>query len=204
MRAIAIPAVLACGCAYVAYDHMAGPPTQLVHASPDAVYSAFSDAASDLEQGGTVEQGNGQYVAYQVIVDKVPGKSIDASWLIGGNEAGHLHLDFSAADQGATRVAGKVDFDKEKFRDAFRGHGEIYKVMPLVQEDWELRTALRTAAEKIEAGKAIASFSIQPGTPENDWSPAQQRAYSSQQMRNATKPMIDPAADARKAMGRSY
>jgi hypothetical protein len=193
-----------CACAYLAFAGFGGPVHQQVHAPPERVYSAFSETFANAEQSGIAEAEPGHPVAYQVLVDKVADKSIDVTWTIEGKEAGRLHLGFEPEGAGGTMITGTIDADTQKIRDTFHGSSGAFPSSSAFAMNAGLSTMLAEAAGKIENGEPLGSFGKrmdvsnggQVGRPSNS-------SYADRtRQRAATRPMLDPNADAARYLNR--
>jgi hypothetical protein len=194
---------LCCGCAYMAFAGFGGPARQLVHASPDKVYSAFSESFSNVEQSGIVKSESGP-VAYQVEVEKVADRSIDVVWDISGDEAGHLHLGFAPDGKGNTMVTGTVKADAQKIRDTLGYSAASFPTGSSFAMDAGLSTMLADAAKKIEDGEPIGAFGKRIDVSDGDWSRTGRNYAEEARQREATRPIVNPDADARKYLHHDY
>jgi hypothetical protein len=196
MRAVVFGVPLICACAYVAFAGLGRPAEEVVHAPPAKVYSAFADAFSDTEQSGVTEV-HGQSVAYQITVDEVEDKSIDVVWEIAGEKAGHLRLGFAPNGENDTTVTGSITADAQKMDEIFRHGSSGVGDTPAFVMNVGLRSALSDAGKKIEDGIPLAKWGQRVDS-------ANERSADEARHRAATKPMIDPDAEARRYLHQGY
>jgi hypothetical protein len=190
-----------CGCACMGYWGLGGPAGQVVHAAPDKVYSAFEDGFSDAEQSGVV-QANGQSVAYQIEVEKVRNKSIDVIYEISGEKVGHLHLGFAPEGQGDTMVTGTIVANAQKIHETLGYSTTGFPDSPVV--DLGLAPMLSDAAKKIEEGMPLGKFGKRIDASNGDCGSSCRNYADEARQRAATRPMVDPDADARRYLRPSY
>lgn len=192
---------LCCGCAYMAFAGFGGPVHQVVHAPPGQVYSAFSESFANAEQSGIAEAEPGHPVAYQIDVDKVVDKSIDLTWTIEGKEAGRLHLGFEPDGEGDTKVTGLINADTQKIRDTFHGSSGAFPSSSAFVMNAGLSTMLAEAAQKIEKGEPLGSFG-RMDISDRGYGQSTSRYADRARQRAATRPMLDPNAEAARYLNR--
>jgi hypothetical protein len=187
----------------LAFAGFGAPVHQAVQAPPDRVYSAFSETFANAEQSGIAEAEPGHPVAYQVLVDKVVDKSIDVTWTIEGKEAGRLHLGFEPEGAGGTMITGTIKADTQKIRDTFHGSSGAFPSSSAFVMNAGLSTMLAEAADKIEKGEPLGSFGRRTDISERGQVGRPSSSYADRaRQRAATRPMLDPGADAARYLNR--
>lgn len=204
MRVMGVGGALCCACAYMAYANFGGAVHQRVHASPHQVYEAFAESFSDAEQGGVTEPRVGESVQYEVKLDEVRDKSIDLRFTLDAKEAGRLHLDFAPDGDDQTMITGTVDADQHLIYDKLGSHAGSIPNSPALAFNLGLKSMLEKAAEKIEKGeplgRAIDGFEMR----HEEYSDSARRAAEYRRQREATEPMVDPDAAARRYLNQRY
>jgi hypothetical protein len=193
-------AVLALGGCGLAGSHDAD---QIVKKDPETVYaaldSAFSDAISEGNNGAAAEHGQ------VTTIDRDPGKSLDLKVMIQGRQAVRMRFGVEPANGGAdTRLTGDIDVDQAVLRESIREQGGDDAKLPAIPSfafDMAMKKVVAEIGQKIEAGEPLngsRSTLAMATTPEPSPSASESRWEQSRRQEAATKPMVDPDADARK------
>jgi hypothetical protein len=201
MRKLLIgPALTAVGYATGAY--YGADAEQLVHKKPAAVREAVEQSLSDRE--GTMELEDGKPVPYKVKLDRDLGDDrLVAHLMMDGREGAAADIGFTPQGGGeATLMAVKVHADHAVLREALAGTA---KARLAYAPDWmlnlTLKPVLRQLSQQIEAGEALGD-PMRGGQSEAEWEsslpPEKQQQLQQWRQYDATRPMTDPDADARR------
>jgi hypothetical protein len=201
--------------------------SQRIEKGPSAVYEAFESNFSSSESSGTAML-EGRSVPTQLKVDKVPGKALDAIYLVDGDEVARVHLSFASASGGAaTDVGGTLHVEPGRFPDDMKL--PIPSKLPQFALDQALASMLKTAARQIEetgslgAGgtpfEAARSAAAAASSADSQWARRERQEAATapttdlgsweqrEAMRNATRPGLDasrPTLDASRPTSRGY
>ena len=188
------------GIGWVAGSYYGADAQQLVRKNPDTTYEGVSHALDNVPEKGTSEV-DGKSVQYEVWVEREPDRQLIVHVLFGGREGGRAEIGF--APQGKdTVITAKAHGDRAVLSDAFAGTS---KARLAYAPDWMLnlltvRPLLQQLAQQIEAGQPAAI----PGMSEAEWEarlPAdQQQQLQAWRQYDASRPSVDPDADARNYM----
>lgn len=193
------------GAIYVAGSIYGRDSEQLVHKSPASTYAAFEDSLSAIAQKGTTSFDGGTPMAYELKVDRTPDQQLVLRLFFDGKQGAEADMDFVPQNDGKnTLVIAKVHGDRAVLRTALAGTD---KARLAYAPDWMLnltmRPVLRQLAQQVEDGETGGN-AFQDWTPadsEANWearlTPEQREAVAAGQQYEATRPVVDPNADAR-------
>jgi hypothetical protein len=200
MRKLLIGPVLT-GAGWFAGSYYGASAQQLVHKSPDDTYEGISQAIDAMPQSGTTNIEGGKPVPFEVHVDRALDKQLIVHLLFAGREGARAQIDFTPEDDGKdTVVTVRAHGERAVLSDTLAGTS---RARLAYAPDWMLnlltvRPLLRQWAEQIESGKAVEV----PGMNEADWEsslPAdQQREVQEYRQYDASRPTVDPDADAQR------
>ncbi|HKX91852.1 MAG TPA: hypothetical protein VJM15_05430 [Sphingomicrobium sp.] len=176
---------------------------QIVKKDPETVYaaldSAFSDAVADGNHGAAAEHGQ------VTTIDRDPGKSLDLKVMIEGKQAVRMRFGVEPANGGAdTRLTGDIDVDQAVLRESIREQGGDDAKLPAIPSfafDMAMKKVVAEIGKKIEAGEPLGgsrSTLAMATSPDPSPSASESRWEQRRRQEAATRPMVDPDADARK------
>ena len=175
---------------------------QVVHKNPEVVYAAVARAIDTGERRGTM-QIESVKVPYEVEVDRVPDERLVVRLMMNGRQGGEGQIGFAPENGGKdTLMTLKVHTDHKVIGEAFAGTS---KAKLAFAPDWLLnlaaKTLLQQVAEQIEQGALVAN-PAQAYLSQADWEaslpPEKQREVQEWRQYEASKPMVDPSADAKR------
>jgi hypothetical protein len=200
MRKLLIgPALL--GAAYAGGSYYGADAEQAVHKAPDVVRDAVEQAASD--RSGTIELEGGKPVPYETKVERADDGALAVRVMMGGRQAAVTDVAFLAQNGGNdTLMTVKIHTDHAVLREALAGTS---KARLAYAPDWMLnltaRPVLSKLAERIDKGEAVGD-PMHGFQPQADWEaslpPEKQRKVQEWRQYDASRPMVDPDADAKK------
>jgi len=173
---------------------------QLVRKSPAATYEGVSHALDNVPVKGS-SQVEGKPVQYQVRIEREPDRQLIVHLLFGDREGGRAEISFVPRGED-TVITAKAHGDRAVLSDALAGTS---KSRLAYAPDWMLnlltvRPLLQQLAQQIESGQPPSI----PGMSEAQWEarlPAdQQRQLEAWRQYDASRPSVDPNADAEKYM----
>ena len=194
------------GAAYVAGSAYGRDAEQVVHKSPSATYAAVEQALANVRQSGTTFFDGGTPVPYEIKIDRTLDQRLNVILLFSGREGAEADLRFSPQNGGTdTLITTKIHGDHGVLRSALAGTS---KARLAYAPDWMLNLTFRPILQQ------LATQIEQGGTPEfegmtSDDAKAQWEAGLNQEQREqvsewqqyqATRPAVDPSADAERSM----
>lgn len=178
---------------------------QLVHKSPRVTYAGIEQALDNLPSSGKTFFEGGNPVPYEIKIDRIADQQLKVSLYFAGQEGAQAELDFIPRNDGKdTLVVTKIHSNHSVLRTALAGTD---KAKLAYAPDWMLnmsvRPVLQQLAAEVEKG-AAADF----GMSEADSGPEPQPyaaneqpdLVSEAQQEEATRPLVDPDADAKRHM----
>jgi hypothetical protein len=174
---------------------------QLVHKSPSATYDGVSRAIDNMKQSGTTHFEGGQPMLYELRVDRTADRQLLVHILFDGREGGSIDLGFAPqADGKDTLVSGKVHGDRAVLGPALAGSSSARLAYA---PDWmlnllTLRPLLQRVAQQIEQGQPAQVAGMTQADWESSLPADQQQQVQAWRQYDATRPNVDPNADARK------
>lgn len=202
MRKLLIGPILT-GCGYAAGSYYGSDAEQVVRKSPDVVQSAIEQVVANRDSG-TLEPEGGKPVPYELkLDDHAPGEPLVVRMTMNGREGVVAHIRLTPEANGeATLMAVQVHTDHSVLRDALAGSA---KARLAYAPDWMLnltaRPVLQKLAEQIESGEALGD-PMRGFESEADWESSlpqdQQKKLQAWRQYDASRPMTDPGADAKR------
>jgi hypothetical protein len=192
------------GAGYAAGSYYGSDAEQLVHKSPSVTYAAVEQALDNMRQSGTTSFDGGTSVPYELHVERTLDQKLVLTLLFEGKQGAEADIDFSPRDGGAgTLIATRIHADRSVLRPVLAGTS---KERLAYAPDWMLnltfKPVLQQLATQIEQGQAASFDGLSEGEAEARWESnltAEQRDEVSQyQQYEATRPAVDPEADARR------
>jgi hypothetical protein len=191
------------GAAYAAGAYYGADAEQLVRKSPETTYASVEQMLGNLPASGTTGFEGGTPIPYQLRIDRTPDERLVATLSFGGRDGASADFRFAPAGDGqATLVIAKIHGDHAVLRQVLSGTS---KAKLAYAPDWMLnltaRPLLRQLAAQIEKGEG--GNSTLPGfQSQADWEaslpPDEQQQLQAWHQYEATKPVVDPNAAARK------
>jgi hypothetical protein len=191
------------GIGYAAGSYYGADAEQLVHKSPDVVRASVEQALTD--RSGTMDLEGGKPIPYEVKFDQDAGDGkLVAHLIMAGREGAAADVSFTPQVGDATLMAVKLHTDHAVLREALAGTD---KARLAYAPDWmlnlTLRPVLQQLAQQIESGAAV-------GDPMNGFEtradyeaslpPDRQKQIQEWRQYDASRPMTDPDADAKRYM----
>jgi hypothetical protein len=192
------------GAGYAAGSYYGSNAEQLVHKSPSITYAAVEQALDNMRQSGTTSFDGGTPVPYELHVERTLDQKLVLTLLFDGKKGAEADIEFSPRDGGATTlIATRIHADRSVLRPVLAGTS---KARLAYAPDWMLnltfKPVLQQLATQIEQGQAASFEGLSEGEAEARWESnltAEQRDEVSQyQQYEATRPAVDPDADARR------
>jgi len=192
------------GAGYAAGSYYGSEAEQLVHKSPSVTYAAVEQALDNMRQSGTTSFEGGTPVPFELHVERTLDQKLVLTLLFDGKQGAEADIEFSPRDGGATTlIATRIHADRSVLRPVLAGTS---KARLAYAPDWMLnltfKPVLQELATQIEQGQAASFEGLSEGEAEARWESnltAEQRDEVSQyQQYEATRPAVDPDADARR------
>jgi hypothetical protein len=165
-----------------------------------------SHALDNMPQSGTTQFDGGKPVPFELRVDRQLDRQLIVHVLFAGREAGSTQIDFAPQNGGKdTMITAKAHGERAVLTDALAGTS---KARLAYAPDWMLniltvRPLLQQLAQQIETGQQAEI----PGMSQADWEsslpPDQQREVQQYRQYEASRPTVDPDADAQRYMSGS-
>lgn len=178
---------------------------QLVHRNPTVTYAAFDQAISNVPESGTTFFDGGTPMPYTIEVDRELNRRLTVSILFAGREGARAELDFVPAGGGKdTLIVTHIHGDSAVLRSALAGTS---RARLAYAPDWMLnlaaRPTLQQLAGQIDANGEAAFGEAAPADAatawQNDLTDDQRNDIQEWQQYDATRPSVDPDADAANA-----
>ena len=195
------PALL--GLVHLTGSVLANDVTQVVRKRPATVYAQLSSAIAVSPLSGTMQLEGGKPVPYHVRVDRTPGERLVLHMMLDGREAGQVDVAFTPENDGeATLMTAKVDSVGKVIREELAGTD---KAKLGYAPDWVFNFAINGTLKELAAQIEQGTLMAQPtrsfmGGAEGGMSPEEQDEQAAWRQYDATRPRIDPNADAERNM----
>jgi hypothetical protein len=196
------PALMGAG--YVAGSVYGADSEQLVHKSREVTYQAVDQAIANIRPSGVTSFAGGTPVPYDIKVDRVADQQLVIKVSFSGREGAQAVLNFVPRNDHDTLVVTRIHSDQSVLRAVLAGTD---KARLAYAPDWMLNLAVRPLlqqlASQIDQG---GSADLGWGQPDQEaqWeaslSAEQRQQVSEAQQYDATRPAVDPDADAREHM----
>ncbi|GAA3892235.1 hypothetical protein GCM10022276_09190 [Sphingomonas limnosediminicola] len=192
------------GVGWLAGSHYGAKAEQIVHKSPDTTYAGIAQAFDNMSPSGTTHFEGGTPMPYEIKVDRTPGERLVVRVMFNGREGGETDIAFTPQNNGQdTLVTAKAHGDREVLRAALAGSTNARLAYA---PDWMLnllavRPLLQQLARQVESGQAVSMPGYQSQTDwESSLPPDQQKQVQEWRQYEASRPMVDPNADAQRYM----
>jgi len=192
------------GAGYAAGSYYGSDVEQVVRKSPSITYAAVEQALDNMRQSGTTSFEGGTPVPFELHVERTLDQKLVLTLLFDGKKGAEADIEFSPRDGGATTlIATRIHADRSVLRPVLAGTS---KARLAYAPDWMLnltfKPVLQQLSTQIEQGQAASFDGLSEGEAEARWESnltAEQRDEVSQyQQYEATRPAVDPDADARR------
>lgn len=178
---------------------------QLVHKSPSVTYAALEQALRNIPDSGTTYFEGGTPMPYEMEVEHSLDRRLVVRVLFAGSEGAEAVLDLIPEDDGTnTLLVAHVHGHAEVLRTALAG---TTKARLAYAPDWMLNLAakpmLEQLADQIDRNGKAAFGGIEPEDAATKWqnnlTDEQRNEMQDWQQYDATRPTLDPDADAQNA-----
>ena len=193
------------GAGYVVGSIYGADVEQVVHKKPSATYAGVERALDNVRHSGTTFFEGGTPVPYEIKVDRTLDQKLLVTLLFAGRQGAEAELVFTPRNDGSeTLITTRIHGDRSVLRTALAGTS---KARLAYAPDWMLnlsfRPVLRQLAEQIETG-GEPDLGLTPGEAQAQWesklSDEDRRQVADWRQYDATRPAVDPAADAQRQM----
>ena len=180
---------------------------QLVHKNPAVTYAAFDQAMANVRASGTTFFDGGTPMPYEIKVDRSLDQRLVVTILFAGREGARAELDFVPADGGKdTLIVTRMHGNSAVLRSALAGTSRSRLAYA---PDWMLNLAakptLQQLAAQIDANGEAAFGEGEPADAATQWqnnlTDDQRNQMQEWQQYDATRPSVDPDADAANSSG---
>ena len=192
------------GAGYAAGSYYGSDVEQVVRKSPSITYAAVEQALDNMRQSGTTSFDGGTPVPYELHVERTLDQKLVLTLLFDGKKGAEADIEFSPRDGGAsTLIATRIHADRSVLRPVLAGTS---KARLAYAPDWMLnltfKPVLQQLATQIEQGQTASFDGLSESEAEARWesnlTPEQRDEVSQYQQYEATRPAVDPDADARR------
>jgi hypothetical protein len=193
------------GAGYATGSYYGADAEQLVHKSPSVTYAAVEQALANTRQSGTTFFDGGTPMPYEIKTDRTPGQRLVISLLFDGRQGAQADLTFTPQNDGKdTLITTQIRGDRSVLGTALAGTS---RAKLAYAPDWMLnltaKPLLQQLAQQIEQGEAASLDGSPQGETEAQWesnlTAEQREQVSAWQQYQATRPAVDPNANAGQA-----
>jgi hypothetical protein len=194
------------GTGYAAGSYFGADAEQVVHKSPSVTYAGIEQALAGVSESGTTSFEGGAPTPYTLAIDHTLNQRLVIRLSFAGRTGAEADLDFTPQDGGqATLITAQIHGERDVLRAALAGTS---RAKLAYAPDWMLnlsfRPVLQQLAAQIEQGQP-ASLGLTEGEAEAQWesnlSDEQRANLAAWRQYDATRPAVDPSADAQRAAG---
>ena len=191
------------GTGYLAGSYYGSDAEQVVHKSPEVTYAGVEQALSHVRPSGTTFFEGGAQIPYELKVEPTAGERLVVTLTFNGQQGAQADINFVPRNDGKdTLVTAKIHADHSVLRTALAGTD---KARLAYAPDWmlnlTLKPILKQLAEQIEQGQNATVQGMTEADAEAQWesnlSDDQKQQLSEWRQYDATRPVVDPNADAR-------
>jgi len=192
------------GAGYLAGSIYGRQSEQLVHQSPGVTYAAIETALGNVRQHGTTFFDGGTPIPYELKIDRTLDRHLVISLFFDGTQGAEADLTFTPQNDGKdTLITAQIHGEHSVLRTALAGTN---KAQLAYAPDWMLnlsaRPVLQQLAAQIEGGEPAAIGGLTQGEAQAQWESSltseQREQVSRWQQYQATRPAVDPNADAQR------
>jgi hypothetical protein len=190
------------GAGYAAGSYYGSDAEQLVHKSPATTYAALEQALDNMRTSGTTSFEGGTPVPYEIKVDRSLDQKLVVHLLFAGKQGAEADIDLLPRDNGnATLVTSQIRADRAVLRPVLAGTD---KAKLGYAPDWmfnlTFKPLLQQLATRIEQGQLASMDQLTAGEAQAQWeanlSDEQRNQVAEWRQYDATRPAVDPSADA--------
>ena len=194
------------GIGYLTGSYHGSDAEQVVHKSHDETYTAVEQALDNIRQTGTTSFEGGTPVAYEMKIDRTLDQRLVVTLLFNRRQGAVADIAFTPQNDGKdTLIATRIHTDHSVLRTALAGTD---KARLAYAPDWMLnltmKPVLKQLANEIEQGQAATFQRMSPGEAEAQWesqlNEEQRQEVADWRQYDATRPAVDPTADAQHYM----
>ena len=198
------PALMGGG--YIAGSYYGADAEQLVHKGPSMTYAGVENALSGMRQSGTTSFEGGTPVPYELRIAHELDRSLVVTLFFDGRQGAEADIAFIPQNDGRdTLVTARVHGNREVLRPALAGTS---KAKLAYAPDWMLNLAMKPLltqlAGQIEHGETASIEGMTTADAEAQWeaklTPEQREQVGEWRQYQATRPAVDPSADAKHAL----
>lgn len=188
------------GLGYLTGSYYGADAEQIIHRTPDATYQGVSDWIENMGESGTTSFEGGKPVPYQIKVDRTVDQHLTVHVLFDGKEGATTDLDFIPQDGGnATLVKARAHGDRGVLSSTLSGTAmaRMAYAPNWMLNIFTLRPLLQQVGQQIEKGEPGSGDDEQAASqPQPALTPDQEKQQQEWQQYDASRPMVDPDADA--------
>jgi hypothetical protein len=187
------------GVGWLAGSYYGAQAQQVVHKTASDTYHGVSHALDNMRQSGTTHFAGGTPMPYEIRIDHTADQQLLVHVLFNGREGATTELDFAPQNDGKdTLISGKVHGDRNVLGQALAGSSSARLAYA---PDWmlnllTLRPLLQQVAQQIEEGKDTQVAGMSEADWESSLPPDQQNQVQEWRQYDASRPSVDPDADA--------
>ena len=184
---------------------LANDATQIVRKPPATVYADVSSAIAVSPLTGTMRLEGGKPVPYRVRVDRTPGERLVLHLMLDGREAGQIDVAFTPENGGeATLMTARVGSVGKVIREELAGTD---KAKLGYAPDWVFNFGMGGTLKELAAQIEKGTLMDQPtrsfmGGAAGEMSAEERAQREAWHQYDATRPEIDPSAEAEGYIGR--
>lgn len=187
------------GIGYLTGSYYGADAEQVVHKSPDAAYQGVSDWIDGMGASGTTSFQGGKPTPYQIEVERTPGQHLTVHVLFDGREGATTDLEFIPQDGGnSTLLKARAHGNTSVLSGALAGTAMARMAYA---PDWmlnmfTLRPLLQQVGQQIEKSGPAAGEEQTASEQQAALSPEEESQQQEWQQYDASRPTVDPDADA--------
>jgi hypothetical protein len=192
------------GSGYAAGSYYGADAEQIVHKSPSLTYAGVEEALAGVSESGTTSFDGGTPMLYALSIDRTLDQQLVVRLSFAGRSGAEADLTFTPQNGGAdTLVRARIHGERDVLQAALAGTS---RAKLAYAPDWMLNLAFRPLlqqlAGQIEEGRH-ADLGLTPGEAEAQWesnlSDEQRSGLAAWRQYDATRPAVDPNADAERS-----
>ena len=177
---------------------------QLVHKGPGSTYEAVAHAFDGIPRSGMTYFKGGTPIPYEIRMDRESSERLVVHVLFDGKEGATTEFRFTPRDNGeSTLVTAKAHGSYDVLHTALSGtsNSALAYAPDWMINTFALKPQLSKVAAQIEAGQKASMDGFQsPAEWESSLSPDKQKEVQEWRQDQATRPEVNPDADAQRYM----
>ncbi len=178
---------------------------QVVHKGPGSTYEGVSQALDGIPRTGTTHFNGGTPMPYEIQIDRASSDRLVVHVLFDGKEGATTEFHFTPQDNGeSTLVTAKAHGSYDVLHIALSGTSSAALAYA---PDWMInmfavQPQLHKVAAQLEAGQTASMDGFQSEAEwESSLSPDKQKQVQEWRQDQATRPEVNPEADAQRYIG---